>query len=99
MKVWRRVGTMALIAALLLAPATVPAGEQARVGETEKDLCLLDSESCPDRKDDILQIIERLKREIAKGEKVYTLKEIKRLERKLEDYEFLLWMLLYGPND
>jgi len=61
-----------------------------------KDLCLLYGENCPDRKETIIEIIARLKYEIARGEAVYTRKELERLQRKLDDYEWLLFVILYG---
>ena len=63
-----------------------------------KDLCLLNGENCPDRKETITELIERLKREIARGEAVYTRDELRRLEQKLEDYEYLLYLILYSPS-
>jgi hypothetical protein len=86
---------MTLIAAFLAAPTTISAGEAAPVGETEKNRCLVYGEGCPAQNDDILQILAKLKGEIAKGEKVYTREEIQRLERKLADYEFQLRAILY----
>jgi hypothetical protein len=88
-------GTMTLIAALLAAPATLSAGEHTPAGETKKDRCLVYGEECPAQNDDILQILAKLKGEIAKGEKVYTREEIQRLERKLKGYQFQLRTILY----
>ena len=51
-----------------------------------KDLCLLNSENCPNRTMDILQIIAKLKAEIGKGAAVYTDHELDILSAKLENY-------------
>ena len=52
----------------------------------EKDRTLLDSALSPNRTDSIIERIERLKREIARGEEVYSRDELKRLETMLEEY-------------
>lgn len=68
-------------------------------GEAQgKDFCLLYGENCPDRKESITEIIEHLQREIARGEVVYTKEELKRLQRKLDEYEWLLYTILYSPS-
>jgi len=56
----------------------------------EKDRELLDSRLSPHRTDGILELITRLKRELAKGEAVYTADELNRLTARLEECEFLL---------
>lgn len=66
---------------------------------TAKNRCLLDSEDCPDRKMTIIELIEGLRQEIAKGEAVYTPGELRRLETKLQEYEFLYERLMYGNPD
>ncbi len=66
---------------------------------TAKNRCLLDSEDCPPRKMTIIELIEGLKHEIARGEAVYTPAELQRLETKLRDYEFLYDRLMYGNTD
>ena len=63
-----------------------------------KDLCLIYGENCPDRKETIIEIIARLKYEIARGEAVYTRKELDLLQRKLDEYEWLLFVILYSPS-
>jgi len=53
----------------------------------EKDMELLDSRLSRNRTDSIIELIARLKRELASGEAVYTTHELKRLAAMLEDYE------------
>ena len=55
----------------------------------DKDRALLDDSVNPTRTDSITERIARLKREIARGEQVYSPEELKRLERMLEDYTYL----------
>ena len=57
---------------------------------TEKDLELLDSRLSRTRTDSINELIARLKRELARGEAVYTPDELQKLAAKLEEYEHLL---------
>lgn len=78
--------------------AAFPAYGGVRDGAEGKNLCLLYGENCPDRKDTIIEIIARLKYEIARGEAVYTRKELERLQQKLDDYEWLLYVILYSPS-
>lgn len=85
--------------ALLIVLSTIPAIAADKQPPGQKNLCLLYSEDCPDRKDDILQIIAKLRAEIARGAEVYTPEELRRLENKLEDYEYLLYALLYHNTD
>ncbi|GEM_PF-1200173 len=64
-----------------------------------KNLCLLESEDCPQRKMAINELIEGLRHELAKGEAVYTPAELRKLENKLREYEFMYDRLMYGDND
>lgn len=64
-----------------------------------KNLCLLESEDCPARKMTIIELMEGLRQELAKGKSVYTPAELRRLETKLRDYEFLYDRLLFGNAD
>ncbi|BDV44501.1 hypothetical protein GURASL_34240 [Geotalea uraniireducens] len=61
----------------------------------DRDESLLDSTKVAGRCDSITERIERLKREIGKGEAVYTVAELRRLERQLEEYEGLYRNLLH----
>ncbi|RII28669.1 MAG: hypothetical protein CXR31_01960 [Geobacter sp.] len=60
-----------------------------------KDRELLGEIPSPGRADSINERIERLRREIVKGESVYTPVELSTLERQLEEYEHLQDMLQY----
>ncbi|WP_298437854.1 hypothetical protein [Geobacter sp.] len=83
-----------ILVAFLIAAATLTAAAE-QPPPKGKDLCLLHDENCPDRKDDIVELIAKLKREIARGTEVYTPAELKKLQNKLEEYERLLDVLLY----
>lgn len=92
----KRMGGLGIAVCLaLMAAVSAFAAEEAPKG---KDLCLLYGENCPDRKDTINEIIERLKVEIDRGEKVYTKEELERLKRKLYEYQWFLFQLLYSPS-
>lgn len=73
-----------------------PAGPQP---STAKNRCLLESEDCPPRKMTIIELIDGLRVEIAKGDEVYTPAELDRLNAKLREYEFMYERLMYGNND
>lgn len=60
---------------------------------TGKNLRLLGQEESPARQPTIQEIIAELQQEVAKGEAVYTRDELRRLERKLADYEQMLHTL------
>ena len=62
-----------------------------------KNLCLLNSENCPDRSMDIIHLISTLKAELGKGSAVYTDGEMRILSAKLEDYNKLLEQMQTGP--
>lgn len=89
--------TLLLITVLMLAvPSAVTlAAADGIPKKDEKDLCLLYAEKCAQRADSILEKIGKLKTEIEKGEKIYSPDELKRLERKLQEYEYFLNDLLY----
>ena len=55
----------------------------------DKDRALIDDSVSPTRTDSITERIARLKREITRGERVYSPEELKRLERMLEEYTYL----------
>ena len=61
-----------------------------------KNLRLLGREESPSRQPSIQEIIGDLQEEISRGEAVYTVDELRVLERKLADYEQTLRNLL-GP--
>lgn len=54
-----------------------------------KNLRLLGLEESPNRQPTIQEIMSGLQNEIERGESVYTVDEIRLLERKLADYEQL----------
>jgi hypothetical protein len=81
---------------LALLVAVGPSGAEEMRGKAGKNLCLLNSDQCPDRKPTILELIAQLKAEIVKGEAVYTKEELQRLQGKLQEAEYLHWWLQYG---
>ena len=56
----------------------------------DRDLEMLDELRSAGSTDSITERIDRLKRELGRGEAVYSRKELQLLQRKLEDYEALL---------
>ncbi|MBJ6725788.1 hypothetical protein [Geomesophilobacter sediminis] len=74
---------IAVFALALAAPLAAFAAE-----DSGKDLCLLNSDNCPNRQMDILQIIAKLKSEIGKGTRIYTPDELNILNGKLASYEY-----------
>ena len=81
---------------LALLTMTAPARAAEPQGGEQKNLCLLDSEQCPDRKPTIQELIDQLKGEIAKGDRVYTKDELRRLQQKLQEAESQYWWIQYG---
>lgn len=73
------VSIFAVVVALVALPAF------ASVPPEGKDDCLLYGKNCPNTLDSLPERITQLKHEIAKGEKVYTSKELDKLQRKLEE--------------
>lgn len=73
----------------LISAVQVVAGEKGmgmNVNEgIQKDECLLVSQSCRNSVDSIQQRIDRLSREISKGESVYSRDELRNLEFQLKD--------------
>jgi len=59
-----------------------------------KNLRLLGREESPNRQPTILEIIADLQGEIAQGEDLYTVDELRLLESKLADYEHMLRRLM-----
>ena len=86
---------MLMSAVMVLATAGVPTFAIAAEG---KDLCLLASVNCPAAADSILERLERLKTEIAKGTAVYTSDELVRLQWKLRDVQQLIETIQYGSG-
>lgn len=87
--------TFAAVCLAMMLAASPPPATLEEHPPKGKDVCLLYHHDCPGRKDDIYQRIDRLKREVARGSEVYTPEELKKLERMLAEYEYLLDILLY----
>ena len=98
MKHGERAGWLSVVVVCLMLATVVPSFAAAAGQGGGKDLCILNGENCPERKETLTELIERLKREIARGEAVYTRDELRRLEWKLEDYEYLRYLILYSPS-
>jgi len=71
-------------------------GSQKGDGMKGKNMRLLGREESPYRQPSIQESISELQEEIARGETVYTIDELRLLEKKLAEYERLLRNLL-GP--
>jgi hypothetical protein len=82
----KRTILLMVVAALALA---VPMTGFAADGKG-KDACLLNSDNCPNRSMSIIEIIAKLKSEIAKGSSVYTPEELTTLDGKLSEYQLFL---------
>jgi Skp family chaperone for outer membrane proteins len=74
-----------------------PAATQASAAD--KDECILNAKDCGDQAISLESKINRLKQEIAKGTKVYTTKELRKLRNKLEDANDILDELLFHPTN
>lgn len=77
-----------LTAVTLISAVQVVAGEGMGMGvneRTQKDECLIVSQSCRNSVDSIQQRIDRLSREISKGGSVYSKDELRYLEFQLKD--------------
>lgn len=83
-----------LMAIVSLPLVSLPAFAQASV-ELKND-CLLYGKNCPATTDSLPERISRLEKEIAKGERVYTPEELKKLDRRLTEASFLLRAILKG---
>ena len=68
--------------ALLMATSAAAFAEQT---PADKNECLLLSQNCKDQVDDIQTRMQRLNREIQKGTRVYTPKELEKLRQKLTE--------------
>jgi len=98
---------MIIAAALLLCfGATLHAEEKtpqpltvSEASPTEKDECILNAKDCGDQALSLESKINRLKQEIAKGNKVYSPKELQKLKNKLEDANDILDELLFHPTN
>lgn len=79
-----------LLGVALSAPLTVSAQETAAA--SGKNLCLLNSENCPEsaQTPTIQEQIARLQAEAKKGSAVYSAEELQVLQAKLADYQNLM---------
>jgi hypothetical protein len=64
--------------------------------EDQKNECLLASKGCLNQVDTLQQKIRKLNAEIQKGTRVYTPAELKRLNDKLKEAEYMVDELLQG---
>ncbi|BDV44600.1 hypothetical protein GURASL_35230 [Geotalea uraniireducens] len=87
-----------VLALLLTVTPAVATLTQEPPQASKKNLCLLWSEDCPDKKLTITEQIAALKREIALGTTVYTPKELQRLRNKLDEYQFFYDRLMFGNS-
>ena len=71
------------VCAVAIAFVALPAF--ATVQTEGKNDCLVYGKNCPNTVDSLPERIAKLKTEIAKGEKVYTVEELKLLERRLKE--------------
>lgn len=78
-----------ILAAAMLTTSTAPAFAQP-VDSSQKDECMLASKNCVNQVDDIYKRMHRLDREIRKGKRVYTQKELNALQQKLTETQDLL---------
>lgn len=78
---------MLVTAALLMTTSTGVFAEQTQADRNE---CLLLSRNCKDQVDDIYTRMQRLEREIQKGTRVYTPKELRQLQEKLVETQEML---------
>ena len=74
-----------LVAVSLISAMPALAGEMGTGGGGQKDECLLVAQTCRTSVDTIQQRIERLNKEISKGERVYSREELRHLEFQLKD--------------
>ncbi|QEM67345.1 hypothetical protein FO488_03705 [Geobacter sp. FeAm09] len=79
---------IALMCALAVVMATVPAF--AIVPPEGKNGCLLYGNNCPGAVECLAERINKLKTEIARGEKVYTPEELRLLDRNLQENDYAM---------
>jgi len=78
-----------LVMAVCMMSVAVPVFA-ADMTKEQKDQCLLASKECKTEVDSIQKKIKKLNAEIAKGKKVYSADEIKKLNAKLKEAEDML---------
>jgi len=77
-----------MLAATMFMLSAAPAFSE--MTQAEKDECLLATKNCSDQVDDIQKRMHRLDKEIKKGTKVYSPRELKKLQEKLTETQELL---------
>ncbi|QWV93993.1 hypothetical protein KP004_02045 [Geomonas oryzisoli] len=77
-----------LVTAILVMAANT--GVFAEQTASDRNECLLLSRNCKDQVDDIYTRMQRLNREIEKGTRVYTPKELQQLREKLAETQEML---------
>jgi hypothetical protein len=93
----KRITAMFSLAVTLMLPAVhvLAEGPDQKTPEaTQKDECLLILRNCEMQADSLQRTIQRLNEEIAKGTKVYSAEELKKLEKMLDDANRTLDLLL-----
>ena len=78
-----RFAFLAAVSLIFAMPAL--AGEMGMGSGGQKDECLLVAQPCRTSVDTIQQRIERLNKEISKGERIYSKEELRHLEFQLKD--------------
>jgi hypothetical protein len=78
-----------ILAAAMLTTSTAPVFAQP-TDSSPKDECMLASKNCVNQVDDIYKRMHRLDREIRKGKRVYSQKELNALQQKLTETQDLL---------
>lgn len=92
----KRYGAVVLAALLMSASVPVFADEMGGAKET-KDECLLVAKDCQGSVDSLQQRIAKLNSEIAKGEKVYSKEDLKRLDEKVKEANDFLDKMTKNP--
>jgi hypothetical protein len=88
-----------VLIAMGIVAAQLPAwGVETVAAVSGKDLCLLYSQDCPNQAMTIQTKISRLREEIGKGSTVYTPVELRRLQSKLEEAEWMYYVIMYSPG-
>lgn len=83
----KRIATLVMAAFMMSVAVPVFAADMTK---DQKDQCLLASKECKTEVDSIQKKIKKLNAEIAKGKKVYSADEIKKLNAKLKEAEEML---------
>ncbi|MDR3579979.1 MAG: hypothetical protein P4L44_08465 [Oryzomonas sp.] len=93
----KRYAMAAVTALMVSASFPVFAEEPASNAENAKDECVLAAKNCRDAVDSLQQSIAKLNREIARGNKVYSPEDLRRLNEKLNEANDLMSKMLSNP--